>query len=107
MGSANRAPNGHRKDRKRTAKHGKWGVYLLQCADGSFYCGVTNDLKKRIAAHNAGKGARYTRGRRPVKLKVFSGLKFTYGVALKHEHATKQLPRSDKAAFVRKLRVGG
>jgi putative endonuclease len=44
----------------------KWLVYLLRCADGSYYCGCTNDLKKRVRLHNEGKGARYTRGRGPV-----------------------------------------
>ena len=47
---------------------GAWIVYLLACADGSLYCGITNDIAKRLTAHNAGKGARYTSGRRPVRL---------------------------------------
>ena len=41
-------------------------VYLLRCADGTLYTGFTNDLARRLAAHNAGRGAKYTRGRRPV-----------------------------------------
>ncbi len=45
-----------------------WVCYLLQCADNTLYCGITNDLDKRLAAHNAGEGAKYTRGRAPVKL---------------------------------------
>ena len=43
-----------------------WLVYLLRCADDSYYCGATNDLERRIEAHNNGNGARYTRGRGPV-----------------------------------------
>ena len=43
-------------------------AYILECADGTFYCGWTNDLEKRVAAHNAGKGGKYTRSRLPVKL---------------------------------------
>ena len=43
-------------------------TYLLQCADGTYYCGWTNDLEKRLASHNAGKGGKYTRARLPVKL---------------------------------------
>lgn len=43
-------------------------VYLLRCADGTLYTGFTNDLARRLAAHNAGRGAKYTRGRRPVEL---------------------------------------
>ncbi|MCP4722977.1 MAG: GIY-YIG nuclease family protein, partial [Desulfobacteraceae bacterium] len=45
-----------------------WQVYLLKCADLSLYCGITNNLKARIDTHNAGKGAKYTRGRLPVEL---------------------------------------
>ena len=48
-----------------------WVCYLLRCADGTLYCGITNDLDKRLAAHNAGGGAKYTRTRTPVEL-VFS-----------------------------------
>ena len=43
-------------------------VYILRCSDGSLYCGWTNDLERRLAAHNSGKGAKYTRSRRPVEL---------------------------------------
>ena len=45
-----------------------WGVYLARCSDNSLYCGVSNDIKSRLIAHNSGKGARYTRSRRPVDL---------------------------------------
>jgi len=45
-----------------------WYVYLLECSDSSLYCGITNDLEKRIATHNSGKGAKYTKVRLPVKL---------------------------------------
>ncbi|MDH5680208.1 MAG: GIY-YIG nuclease family protein, partial [Spirochaetota bacterium] len=45
-----------------------WLVYLLECADNSYYCGVTNDLNKRLTDHNSGKGAKYTRSRLPVKV---------------------------------------
>jgi putative endonuclease len=47
----------------------RWCCYLVQCADASLYIGITNDLDKRLAAHNAGAGARYTRSRRPVRLR--------------------------------------
>ena len=43
-------------------------AYLLRCADGTLYCGWTNDLEKRVVAHNAGTGAKYTKSRRPVEL---------------------------------------
>ena len=45
-----------------------WWVYILRCADGTLYTGATNDLDRRLAAHNAGRGAKYTRARRPVAL---------------------------------------
>jgi putative endonuclease len=45
-----------------------WFVYLLECSDGTYYTGVTNDVERRVAQHNAGTGAKYTRGRRPVRL---------------------------------------
>ena len=47
----------------------KWHVYIIECNDGSLYPGITNDLDKRIAAHNAGLGANYTQSRRPVHLR--------------------------------------
>ncbi|MBN2713336.1 MAG: GIY-YIG nuclease family protein [Planctomycetes bacterium] len=80
-----------------------WGVYILECSDGTLYSGVTNDMDKRLEAHNSGKGARYTRGRLPVKLLVFSGLNFTHGEALRHELALKRLPRARKMARIEKL----
>jgi putative endonuclease len=46
----------------------EWVVYLVQCSDDSLYCGTTNNLEGRLSAHNAGKGAKYTRSRKPVKL---------------------------------------
>ena len=71
-----------------------WVVYLVRCSDQSLYCGVTNNLKKRLAMHNNGKGARYTRSRRPVTLAgVCENL--TKRAALRLEHRIKKLP-SDK-----------
>lgn len=70
-------------------------VYLLQCGDDSLYCGITNDVPRRIAAHAAGRAARYTRGRGPVTL-VLSRRCRDKGTALRLEHAIKQLPRKSK-----------
>jgi putative endonuclease len=75
-----------------------WTCYLLQCSDQTLYCGITNDLEKRLAAHNAGEGAKYTRGRTPVKLK-YSEPCADKSTALKREMAIKQLPRSAKLAL--------
>lgn len=70
-------------------------VYLLSCADGSLYTGYTTNVARRVATHNAGKGARYTRGRRPVTLLatwVFNSKR----EALRAERAMKILPREQK-----------
>jgi putative endonuclease len=72
-----------------------WHVYLARCADGTLYCGATNDLARRLAAHNAGRGAKYTAGRRPVAL-VWSEACATRGDALRRERAIKALPRPAK-----------
>jgi putative endonuclease len=75
-----------------------WTCYLLQCADNTLYCGITNDLEKRLAAHNAGEGAKYTRGRTPVKL-VYRELCPDKSAALKREREIKALPRPAKLAL--------
>ena len=74
-----------------------WCVYLLTCADGTLYCGVTSDLERRLAMHNgllAG-GAKYTRGRRPVSLAACAG-GLTRGEALRLESRVKKKPRREK-----------
>ena len=76
-----------------------WCVYLLTCADGTLYCGVTSDLERRLAMHNgllAG-GAKYTRGRRPVTLTACAD-DLTRGEALRLEARVKKKPRSEKLA---------
>src|SRR5688572_9009981 len=70
-------------------------VYLLRCRDGSLYCGWTDDLERRLATHNAGKGARYTRSRKPVLL-VWSEELADRSAALKRELAVKRLTRTQK-----------
>lgn len=75
-----------------------WAVYMLRCADDTFYTGVTTNLQRRLDEHNgvvAGKGARYTRGRRPVTL-VWWEDSHSRSSALKREYAIKQLRRSAK-----------
>jgi putative endonuclease len=73
----------------------KWIVYLVRCSDKSLYCGTTNNLENRLAAHNSGKGARYTRSRRPVTLVGVSS-EMTKGDALKLEYRIKQAPANKK-----------
>lgn len=79
-----------------------WHVYLLECADGTLYCGVTSNLERRLAQHNGLKpgGARYTRGRRPVRL-VASLACAQKGTALCLECAVKARPRNQKIYFLR------
>ena len=72
-----------------------WVCYLLRCADGTYYCGVTNDLDKRLATHNAGEGAKYTRGRTPVRLAHIE-VCADKSTALKREMQIKQMARSKK-----------
>lgn len=76
-----------------------WYVYVARCADDTLYCGIALDIAERIAAHNAGNGAKYTAGRGPlvVVLRRRCGDK---GFALRLEHAIKQLTRREKAALV-------
>lgn len=74
-------------------------VYILRCADESLYTGWTNDLDKRLAAHNSGKGAKYTRGRGPLTL-VYSETLATKAAALQRECAIKKMTRCDKLALI-------
>ena len=75
----------------------KWVAYLVRCSDNSLYCGISNDLKSRLLEHNTGKGAKYTRSRRPVKLVGVSS-ELTKSQALKLEYKIKQLPAHRKIA---------
>ena len=75
-------------------------VYIVQCADATYYTGWTNDLKKRIEAHNAGKGAKYTKSRRPVQL-VYYETYVTKSEAMAREYAIKQLSRQEKAQLIK------
>lgn len=72
-----------------------WTVYILQCRDGTLYTGITDNLPRRLAAHNGGKGAKYTRGRGPVVL-VHQESCPDRSAALRRERAIKALSRSQK-----------
>ena len=76
---------------------------MVECADASLYTGCTNDLKKRVATHNAGKGARYTRSRLPVKV-VWSVRVKDRSAALSREARIKQLTRAEKLMLISKRR---
>ena len=75
-----------------------WLVYLLECADGTYYAGITNRLEHRLEAHNLGQGARYTRSRRPVVL-LATQEHPNRSEASKAEARLKQLPRGEKLNF--------
>ena len=85
-----------------------WSVYLLSCADGTLYCGVTTDVQKRLAMHNGQRsgGARYTRGRRPVSLAACVG-GLTRSEALRLEARIKKEPRERKTAVLEACSAGG
>lgn len=76
-------------------KNNTWWVYVLRCADGTLYTGVTNNVDARVAAHNRGRGAKYTRGRAPVQL-FYREAAADRGAALRRERAIKRLPVADK-----------
>ena len=73
----------------------RWFVYVVRCADGSLYTGISTDVPARVAAHNAGRGARYTRSRRPVEL-VHAERKKSQSTALRREADIKAWPRERK-----------
>ncbi|KTG08142.1 endonuclease [Haloprofundus marisrubri] len=74
-------------------------VYVVECADGSLYTGYTTDVQRRVAEHNAGDGAKYTRGRTPVEL-VHSETYESKSAAMSREYAIKQLSRRQKERLV-------
>ena len=78
-----------------------WQTYIIKCNDGSLYTGITIDLEKRLVAHNAGKGAKYTASRRPVRL-VYREEAANRSEASKRENTIKKLNRDDKLALCAK-----
>ena len=76
-----------------------WYLYLIECRNGSFYAGISNDVERRYAQHLAGRGAKYTRAHPPLRLlgtRAFPDR----SSASKAEHAIRQLPRAQKLAFL-------
>jgi putative endonuclease len=82
----------------------RWFVYIARCNDGSLYTGIALDVKLRLEAHNAGRGARYTRGRGPLALCAHRRCD-SKGAALRLEWAVKQLPRPAKETLIRGRRL--
>ena len=79
----------------------QWVLYILECKDGTLYTGITDDLERRLAAHRAGKGAKYTRGRSPLTLRYVEKCD-DHSHALRREYAVKQLTRTEKLELCQK-----
>ncbi|WP_261134711.1 GIY-YIG nuclease family protein [Bacillus sp. Marseille-Q3570] len=77
----------------------RYCVYILECCDGTLYTGYTNNIDKRLIAHQQGKGAKYTRGRTPVEL-VYLEHHLTKSEALKAEYQIKQLNKKEKKRLI-------
>ena len=75
-------------------------TYIVKCSDGTFYTGWTNDLPRRMEAHNQGRGAKYTKARRPVTLIYYEAFE-TKEEAMKREYAIKRLSRKEKEELIR------
>lgn len=90
----------NQQDKRRAAKkRATYCVYILCCSDTTLYIGATNDLKKRLASHQAGMASRYTRSRLPVTL-VYSERARSRGQALRREYQLKQLTRPEKLKLI-------
>ena len=79
----------------------QWVLYILQCADDSFYTGITDNLTRRLSAHGTSKGAKYTRGRGPFQLRYVEQCK-DYSSALRREYQVKKLSRHQKSELCKK-----
>lgn len=77
----------------------KWYVYILLCRGQTLYCGISDDVLRRLEQHRSGKGAKYTRGRGPLEL-VYVEECDSYSTALKREYAIKRLPRGEKLKLI-------
>lgn len=77
----------------------EWSLYIVRCSDDTLYTGISNDVTKRMAKHNSGKGAKYTRSRLPVQL-VTSWIIGTRSDALKAEYMFKKLSKNDKEKYI-------
>ncbi|MBI2921457.1 MAG: GIY-YIG nuclease family protein [Planctomycetes bacterium] len=83
----------------------RWTVYLLRCADGTLYTGIARNLERRLAQHNSGRGARYTRGRGPVQV-LWSECRRSQGAALRREAEIKSWKKVKKLQWAKAGRKG-
>ena len=86
--------------RPRIQRHSRYYLYILQCIDGTYYTGSTNNLEQRLKLHNNGNGAKYLRGKLPVRLVYVKEYRY-YKRALQAEHALKKLTRKEKEELVK------
>lgn len=84
---------------KKRKNNDNWFIYIVECCDKSLYTGITNNLEKRMLAHNSGKGAKYTRGRGPILLKYFEKVS-NKSAALKREIEIKKLTKAQKLRLI-------
>jgi putative endonuclease len=85
---------------KKLIRKSKYWIYIIQCRDGTYYTGYTNDLERRIALHNRGYGAKYLRGKLPVRLVYAKEYRY-YKNALRRERTIKKMTRKQKERLVR------
>jgi len=78
-----------------------WFVYIVECSDKTYYTGVTTDVLRRIRQHSSGKGAKYTRSRRPVKL-LYCFQVSSRSLALKEEYSIKKMKRQEKLNYFKR-----
>ena len=82
-----------------------WYVYILQCGDGTLYTGIAKDVAQRLQMHSSGEGAKYTRGRGPLKL-CYQESAESHSQALRREYAIKRLSRAEKLALIEQYTPG-
>lgn len=89
----------NKEDNNRISQKERHYMYIVECADGTYYTGYTTDLERRIGEHNRGDGAKYTRGRLPVKL-IYHEEYTTQREAMQREYNIKQMTRGEKEALI-------
>jgi putative endonuclease len=89
-----------------SSTNSSWWVYIVRCSDRSLYTGIATDVDRRVAQHNEGKGARYTRGRRPVSL-VYCETQDSRSAASRREAEIKSLSRAAKETLIRARQTTG
>ena len=92
-----------RRPRRKIVRRGTFSVYILECADGSYYTGYTKDFRARLKLHNSGRGAKYVRGRRPARMAYIKKFCY-YKLAVTEERRIKSLSRAGKDKLVASYR---